>query len=231
MWIVGGAVALVGVVVVVAFLWMVPRAAVREVRAACAALRPEAEANKALCPDGAEHCRFPLPAPDFTALDRNGKPVHLSDFRGKVVLLNFWASWCHVCHEEKPKLNGLAEDLASDDFVVLALASDRRWSDVLLAIVAALAPGTRIPQGELPMSQVLGIYQQALPEGLPFQVALDPPGDDSNIGQITASWGIKLVPESALIDREGNIRAYFVNKRDWDSDVAETCLRSLIDEE
>jgi len=61
-------------------------------------------------------------------------------------------------------------------------------------------------------------------------VFLDPPAGDDNIGQIAASWGIKAVPESALIDRKGNIRAYFVNKRDWTSDVAETCLRSVIDE-
>jgi thiol-disulfide isomerase/thioredoxin len=231
-WVAGGAVALIGVIVVVAFLWMVPRAAVREVRAACAALRPEAVPNPALCRQGDDKCRFPLPAPDFTALDHNGKSVHLSDFRGKIVLLNFWASWCHVCHDEKPSIRDMSEDLGSDDFVVLALASDRRWSDALLAVVDALVPGIQLPTGnDVPMSQVLGIYQQALPDGVPFQVALDPPADDSNIGQIASSWGIKAVPESALIDREGNIRAYFVNKRDWDSSVAETCLRSLIDEE
>ena len=65
---------------------------------------------------------------------------------------------------------------------------------------------------------------------MPFKVFLDPPEGDGNIGKIAASWGIKAVPESALIDRKGNIRAYFVNKRDWESPVAETCLRSVIDE-
>jgi hypothetical protein len=60
-------------------------------------------------------------------------------------------------------------------------------------------------------------------------VLLDPPPGDENIGKITASWGIAKVPESALIDRQGNIRAYFVNKRDWTLPVAETCLRSVID--
>jgi hypothetical protein len=61
-------------------------------------------------------------------------------------------------------------------------------------------------------------------------VFLDPPADGDNIGKIAASWGIKAVPESFLIDRRGYIRAYFVNKRDWQSPVAETCLRSVIDE-
>src|SRR5262249_35668562 len=126
-------------------------------------------------------------------------------------------------------------DLASDDFVVIALASDRSWSDVLLAIVEALAPNVKLPDGgdakEVTQEQARAIYGQALPNGLPFQVYLDPPAtEDTNIGAIAASWGIKAVPESALIDRKGNIRAYFVNKRDWKSPVAQTCLRSVIDE-
>ena len=83
---------------------------------------------------------------------------------------------------------------------------------------------------ELPLSAALAAYSQALPKGVPFDIFLDRPSGDDNIGQIAASWGIKAVPESALIDRHGVIRAYFVNKRDWQSPVAETCLRSVIDE-
>lgn len=225
----GGAVALIGVIVLGVFMWMVPNAAAREQRAACNGLRPSAP-NPALCAKGAD-CKFPLEAPDFTAFDYRGKPVHLKDFRGKVVLINFWASWCGLCKIEKPQINAMADDLASDDFVVIALASDRSWSDVLLAIVESLSPRTKLPGGEnVPLADALAVYQQALPDGIPFQVFLDRPNGDSNIGTIAASWGITAVPESALIDRQGNIRAYFVNKRDWQSPVAQTCLRSVIDE-
>lgn len=225
----GSAVALIGVVVLGLFLWMVPNAAAREAKAACAGLRPS-EPNPALCANGGD-CHFPLMAPDFTAYDNNGKPVHLSDFHGKVVLLNFWASWCGVCKTEKPQLDKMAEDLVSKDFVVIALASDRSWTDVLVAIVDALVPTVKPPGSTVMFKDALDSYKKSLPNGVPFQVFLDPPAGDSNIGAIAASWGITAVPESALIDRRGNIRAYFVNKRDWQSPVAETCIRSVIDED
>lgn len=247
----GGAIALVGVGVLAAYMWMVPHGAEREIKAACSALRPATpeeikKEHPSLCTNGT--CQYPLPAPDFTAVDHAGKPVKLSSLRGRVVLLNFWASWCGVCEMEKPQLSDMADDLTSDDFVTVALASDHSWRDVLVAIVKALSPNIMIPgldgqelpaslvfesyqkaHKEVPMQLALEAYKRGLPDGVPFQVLLDPPAGDDNIGQIAASWGIHAVPESALIDRQGNIRAYYINKRDWQSPVAETCLRSLID--
>ncbi|HEX8113499.1 MAG TPA: TlpA disulfide reductase family protein [Kofleriaceae bacterium] len=227
---VGGAVALIGVAVFALFLWMVPGAAERELAAACRGLKPEPELKPQLCPGG-QACSAPVPAPDFTAQDVTGKMVKLSDFRGKVVLLNFWASWCNVCKTEKPKLNDMASEMASkDDFVVLALASDRNWADALGAVLDSLAPEAAASLPKNPtMAQVSAAFRQALPNGTPFNVLLDPPDGDGNIGKIAASWGITAVPESALIDRQGNIRAYFGNRRDWRLPVVATCLQSLID--
>lgn len=229
----GGAVAAIGIGLVAAFLWMVPSAAARESVSACRGLRGFEAVPQALCPDG-KPCKLPVPAPDFTATDYQGRPVKLSSFRGKVVLLNFWASWCGVCKSEKPSLAGMANDLSSDDFTVVTLASDKAWSEVLVAAVQSLNPYAQLPaagtDGAIAMADALAAYQKALPAGVPFQIFLDPPSGDDNIGAITAKWGIKAVPESALIDRNGNIRAYFVNKRDWESPVAQTCLRSVIDE-
>ena len=223
----GGAVGLIGLAVFAFFMWMVPNAANREVKAACTALRSQPPAADA-CPNG-QPCTLPIPAKDFTAIDYQGKPVKLSDFRGKVVLINFWASWCGLCKEEKPAINEMASELAGDDLVVLAVASDRSWADALVAVVEALAPNVPLPGGEISMQQALDAYRKGLPHGTPFKVLLDPPEGDGNIGAIAASWGIKAVPESALIDRQGNIRAYFANKREWKSNVAQTCLRSMIE--
>jgi thiol-disulfide isomerase/thioredoxin len=230
----GGLVALVGVGVLAAFLWMVPSAAARESVSACRGMRGFERLNQSLCPPGMP-CNLPIQAPDFTAVDHNGAPVSLSSFRGKVVLLNFWASWCGVCKTEKPSLAGMAKDMASDDFEVVTLASDKTWGAAIVASIQALRPGAAVPapneNGEYDMTAVLNAYRSALPNGVPFKVFLDPPEGDNTIGKITASWGITAVPESALIDREGRLRAYFVNKRDWESPVAQTCLRSIIDEE
>jgi thiol-disulfide isomerase/thioredoxin len=225
---VGGGVALLGVGLLIAFLFMVPSAAARGDQAACRGLHGFEPVNPKLCVNG--DCSLPVKAPDFTALDHQGKPVKLSDFRGKVVLVNFWASWCHLCREEKPTLAQMAADMSGDDYVVLALASDHSWTDILVALVDALAPGKQPRGDKITFDQALAAYQSALPKGIPFKVFIDPPPGDGNIGAITDSWGIKAVPESALIDREGNIRAYFVSKRDWTSNAAQTCIRSIIDE-
>jgi len=63
-------------------------------------------------------------APDFTLPSLNGKTVSLSDFRGRWVLLNFWATWCAPCVEEMPGLNRLYRALKKDGLVMLAVSLD-----------------------------------------------------------------------------------------------------------
>src|SRR3984893_5911588 len=62
-------------------------------------------------------------AEDF-ALEIFGKPGHLSDLKGKVVILNFWAPWCPPCVEETPALNHLQKYIAARNGVVLGVAAD-----------------------------------------------------------------------------------------------------------
>jgi len=63
----------------------------------------------------------PLPAPDFTLQDMDAKKFSLKDYRGKVVLLNFWATWCPPCRREMPSMERLHQKFKGKDFVVLAL--------------------------------------------------------------------------------------------------------------
>jgi cytochrome c biogenesis protein CcmG/thiol:disulfide interchange protein DsbE len=64
-------------------------------------------------------------APDFSITADNGRTVSLSNFGGKLLLLNFWASWCAPCAEETPSLSKLAQDYASKGVVVLGISVDK----------------------------------------------------------------------------------------------------------
>jgi cytochrome c biogenesis protein CcmG, thiol:disulfide interchange protein DsbE len=64
-------------------------------------------------------------APEFALVDLDDKPVRLSDYRGKVVFLNFWATWCKPCREEMPSMEVLHKNFAKDGLVVLAVSIDR----------------------------------------------------------------------------------------------------------
>jgi len=64
-------------------------------------------------------------APDFTLPDLNEKDIRLSDFRGKVVFLNFWATWCKPCREEMPSMEILYKNFEKDGLVILAISIDR----------------------------------------------------------------------------------------------------------
>lgn len=78
---------------------------------------------------GAEAERFVAigsqrPATEFSLEDLSGETRSLSDFRGKTVLLHFWASWCEPCREEFPALKDLWRSLGGKDLVILAVAED-----------------------------------------------------------------------------------------------------------
>jgi peroxiredoxin len=177
----------------VEYLRALSPAQAREAQAACRGLRPSGQ-NRAL---GA----LPTKAPDFSAQDHTGKQVSLSEFRGKVVMLRFWASWCETCKAEQPSLEDLAGGAMPDDLVVLNLASDDDWE----------------------------LVRKKLPGGSNTRVLLDPP-EEGAVGAVATAYGVQKVPETILIDRDGIVRYYLINKRDWRGSVARTCLRSLLEE-
>ncbi len=90
---------------------------------------PETGGAPALTPAG-EVARFqvaaePKAAPELVFTAVGDREVMLSDFRGKTVLLNFWATWCAPCKVEMPSLDRLHAQLGGDDFAVVAISSDR----------------------------------------------------------------------------------------------------------
>lgn len=75
------------------------------------------------------HKKTPEPLPEITFNDAAGKALTLADFKGKVVLLNLWATWCAPCREEMPALDRLQKALGGDKFEVVALSLDRKGAE------------------------------------------------------------------------------------------------------
>jgi peroxiredoxin len=99
--------------------------------------------------------RRPLPAPAFELAGPSGKAVRLADLRGKVVLLNFWATWCPPCVREMPSMEALYGKYRGRNFEVVAVSLDERGAAVVMPFLERLK--------------------------LTFQVALDPDGEVSAV--------------------------------------------------
>jgi len=71
------------------------------------------------------------PAPEFALKSFSGEKVRLSDFRGKTLLVNFWASWCHPCREEAPALESAYMSLSGNDveFIGINIMDDRKSAE------------------------------------------------------------------------------------------------------
>jgi cytochrome c biogenesis protein CcmG, thiol:disulfide interchange protein DsbE len=127
-------------------------------------------------------------ADDF-ALTLDGKPAHLSDLRGKVVVLNFWASWCPPCVEEAPSLNRLQRHIEPNGGTILGFSID-----------------------EDPAA-----YEKFLREfAVSFPTWRDP-SLHNNKSQIMTRYGTSLIPETYVIDRHGKIARKLVSAQQWDS--------------
>jgi thiol-disulfide isomerase/thioredoxin len=80
----------------------------------------------------------PVPVPEISFEDGDGQPSTLADFRGKIVLLNIWATWCAPCRKEMPTLDRLQAELGGPDFEVVALSMDRKGPDAVRKFFAEI---------------------------------------------------------------------------------------------
>lgn len=137
-------------------------------------------------------------APDFTLPTLDGGQVRLSDYKGKTVVLNFWASWCAPCRDEMPSLARLALALEGrKDVVLLTVSVDEEpqaIKDTLATLWAA--------DDEL---------KKKLTNGkIPFPVLLDP-----ELTVVKDLYGTTMYPETWIIDRDGFVRTRFDGDKDW----------------
>jgi thiol-disulfide isomerase/thioredoxin len=126
----------------------------------------------------------PASVPDLSFTGGDGKPLTLADFKGRVVLLNLWATWCGPCVEEMPSLDRLQARLGGPDFTVLALSLDRQGPSLVAPFLEKLAVrnlAMYLDTGNAAM-RALKI------RGLPTTVLLD--RDGREVGRIegAAAW-------------------------------------------
>ncbi len=137
----------------------------------------------------------PAPAAGFT--DGEGKPVRVADFRGRVVVLNLWATWCAPCIKEMPTLAALQRAEAGRPVVVAAVSVDR----------AAATPRAR---AFIEKNAPLRFFQDA---NFTFPSALRPP--------------VMGFPTTLIYDKRGRLRATVSSDIDWNGEQARRVVGKL----
>lgn len=175
---------LVGGLLIFAFAWSLLPAVRSQNEAPCRPFTPEARTGA---------------APDFTVEDLEGNPVSLSDFRGKLVLLNFWATWCEPCVKEWPQFDRLAQRLADrDDVVILAVSIDKEKPEIppFLQKMTLGETGVRVLWDETT--------------------------------QLHTTFGSEKIPDTYVVDPEGQLKQAYINVRDWGTPTGYHCVESLL---
>lgn len=129
-------------------------------------------------------------APDFTLMNMEGEPVSLSDFKGKVVLIDFWASWCGPCRRENPHVAKLYSKYKADGFEILGVSLDKtkdRWIDA-------------VAKDKLTWPQVSDLK-----------------GWQNEVAQM---YSVKSIPDTVLLDKEGKILARKLRGPELDQKLA-----------
>jgi len=143
----------------------------------------------------------PAPAPELTFVDDSGAERKLSDWRGKAVLFNLWATWCAPCRHEMPALDNLQAELGGEDFEVVAVNIDtggdekpkKFLEDVEVDDLAYYADHTT------------GVFRELKKSGKAFGL-----------------------PTTLVIDRDGCEIGHMAGPAQWDSEDAKALVRAVI---
>lgn len=145
-----------------------------------------------------------VPAPDFTLTDQFGVEHTLSDYKGKTVFLNFWATWCPPCKAEMPDIQALYEDWGenSGELVVLGVANPK-------------SDGYPYNQ-DVTQEEVEAFLSEG---GYTYPVVMDSTGD------VFFSYAVRAFPTTFMIDPDGNVFGYVaggISRSVMDSIVEQT---------
>ena len=131
---------------------------------------------------------------DFTLENADGGTFQLSEHRGKVVFINFWATWCPPCREEMPAMERLFQRSQKGDLVMLAVSVD---------------------------ADPRAVAQFLNEQHFTFTVGLDPKMELAN------TYGVRALPASFIVDRQGRLAALALGPRAWDSPAAHVLVDGL----
>ncbi len=135
---------------------------------------------------------------DFTLRTLDGKSVTLSQHKGKVVLVNFWATWCTPCLAEMPHLQALHTELGPQGLVVLGIATDDPRQEALIKPLVKS-------------------------KGVTYSILRDP--DTKVVSQFNPS---KSLPFSALVGRDGKVASVYAGLKPGDAEAMKAELVALL---
>lgn len=144
-----------------------------------------------------ENCKGPTGgtpgqcAPDFTLKSMDGKEVRLADYRGKILFLNFWATWCQPCIDEIPSLIKAHEKLKGSAVEMLSVSMDTEGKEAIDGFFKKHFGGKYPPYPNLM---------------------------DTN-KKISMHYGTFKVPETYIIDKTGRVRDKIEGVRDWEDSI------------
>ncbi|MBI2466875.1 MAG: TlpA family protein disulfide reductase [Candidatus Rokubacteria bacterium] len=141
--------------------------------------------------------KAPTPAPDVTLRTLQGTPLSIKALKGKVVLVNFWATWCLPCQWEMPLMENLYQAYKAKGFVIAAISLDQDGAET-----------------------AVGAFVSA--RKLTYPILLDP------TFQGAKQFGVRGLPATFLIGKDGYIKGVTYGPREWDGPEARTLIESLL---
>ncbi|HET7753177.1 MAG TPA: TlpA disulfide reductase family protein [Anaeromyxobacteraceae bacterium] len=153
--------------------------------------------------------RSDTPAPPATVELSDGRPLVLTQLKGEVVFVNFWATWCPPCRDEMPSMVQLGQELSQrypNKFRMVAVSVDESWQEVADFFGGRPPPGVLVVRD--PEQIATRSYYCAARGGCPDSYKF---------------------PETYIVDREGRLVAYIVGPRDWSNPAAKQFLERLIE--
>lgn len=176
---VGSAIAALGMISIGVIMYGLRAPSAPEIRSVPVTLEPEPSASVEFSFTLLDE---PRALPELQFVDGEGRALTLASFRGKVVLLNIWATWCLPCRREMPTLDRLQAQLGGPDFEILALSIDRQGLSAVAAFYEELGLGAlgMYVDSSSKASQSLAVV------GIPTTLLVDRSGDE--IGRLVGPY-------------------------------------------